>query len=64
MNKVSLFYVAIILCILGLILIGLGIGIWLSMVWVCVLIGLGLGMFVSSLIILKITRRLIAYEKK
>jgi len=64
MDKTILFYVAIILGIIGFTLLGVGIGKIFNDYWAGTLIGLGTGMIITAIIILKTVRRIIAYEKK
>ncbi|UII22271.1 hypothetical protein [Fulvivirga ligni] len=53
MNKTTLFFLTILLTIIGLTLTGLGLGIIFEHQWAGILTGLGLGMLTSSGLALK-----------
>lgn len=64
MDKIILFYIAIVLSIVGFTLLGIGIGKIFNEYWVGTLTGLGTGMLIAANLILKTVRRIIVYEKK
>ncbi|MCX2573651.1 hypothetical protein [Pedobacter sandarakinus] len=63
MKKIRVFYLAIILTIVGFSLIGTGIGGIVDRSCIGLIIGLGSGFITTALILFKIFRRIDAFEK-
>lgn len=61
-NKIQLFYIAIVSNIIGCTLVGLGIGKFFSQYWVGILVGLGIGVLITTIILLKTVGRLNGHE--
>lgn len=64
MKKEPLFYVAVTFTVVGLSLIGLGVGRIFTRPYVGTIIGLGVGLCASALVLLRVFRRIDAFDKK